>query len=56
MGTTSSDIEVAVIDLRNKEEDFRELKGHGFKCHYYSVYQDFLSNQSLKDLSYIVIR
>lgn len=57
MGSSHEKIKVAVIDLREFRRDFVKLiENQYFACNYYDSYEKFLENQSLKELSYIIIR
>ena len=57
MGSSQQAIKVAIIDNRAQPQDFTAItENKMFACNYYTQYDNFLENQSLKELSYIIIR
>jgi hypothetical protein len=57
MGSSIQTIKAAIIDRRAQPQDFAAITDDKlFACNYYDNYDKFLENQSLKELSYIIIR
>jgi len=58
MGSSSDKIKVIIIDERRDQKNFFDpiLSNSHIKSIYYDSYDKFLEQQSLKKLSYIIIR